>query len=44
MAKSSKRHKIETLKNWLTSVTIPKQKVKVTKEDNFDYGTARTKD
>lgn len=44
MAKSSKRHKIETLKGWITTVTIPKQKVKVTKEIYLENGTTRTQD
>lgn len=33
MSKSSKRHKIETLKGWMQSVVIPKVKVKVKQED-----------
>jgi hypothetical protein len=33
MSKSSKRHKIETLKGWMQSVVIPKVKVKVKLED-----------
>jgi len=32
MSKSSKKSKIETLKFWLTSVSIPKAKVKISHE------------
>jgi hypothetical protein len=35
MSKSSKKHKIEVLKNWLTSVVIPKAKIKVSNR-SFD--------
>jgi hypothetical protein len=32
MSKSSKKSKIETLKFWLTSLSIPKAKIKVSHE------------
>jgi hypothetical protein len=40
MSKSSKKSKIETLKFWLTSISIPKAKVKVSHE-YFDQNTAK---
>lgn len=32
MSKSNNKQKIEALKNWQTTLVIPKQKVKVTQE------------
>jgi hypothetical protein len=40
MSKSSKKSKIETLKFWLTSVSIPKAKVKVSHE-YFDQNSVK---